>query len=268
MVQMQDKAQKDISDKMLLVLLDEMNLAHVELYFSELLSKLEERRGEAEDAVSIGIDLGSGLPKYPVNLTRNVLWVGTMNEDETTKTLSDKVIDRSSMLTFPRPSVFARREKPELAPESKLLPRDQWNLWLGSKCSFGDEDVGELKASTEAINGHLAVAGRALGHRVWQSIEQYIANHPCVIEAWGGTDGNARKRAMQLAFEEALVQKVMPKLRGIELTGSVRSECLDPIQSELETNAPGLVADYQRAISGDADLFLWRSSQYLEASYD
>ncbi len=265
MVQMQSNDQPDISGKMLLVLLDEMNLAHVELYFSELLSKLEERRGETEDKVSINIDLGSGLPKYPVKLTKNVLWVGTMNEDETTKTLSDKVIDRSSILTFPRPTEFARREHPQLARESDMLLRTKWEEWLNAKCRFEDADIEEMKKATESINNALAFTGRALGHRVWQSIEQYMANHPCVI---GAQDDKARRKYMQMAFEEALVQKVMPKLRGIELTDSVRRGCLDPIQSELKKSADGLLGDYQKAVSDDAGLFLWRSSQYLETDYD
>ena len=38
-----------MKDRLLLVLLDEMNLSHVELYFSDLLSKLEFRRGAKEE---------------------------------------------------------------------------------------------------------------------------------------------------------------------------------------------------------------------------
>ena len=63
-----------MNDRLLLVLLDEMNLSHVELYFSDLLSKLELRRGE-KNRVDIEVDLGAGLEEYPVSLGRNVLWV-------------------------------------------------------------------------------------------------------------------------------------------------------------------------------------------------
>lgn len=41
--------------------------------------------------------------KYPIPLDKNLLWIGTMNEDETTKSLSDKVLDRSFAINFPRP---------------------------------------------------------------------------------------------------------------------------------------------------------------------
>ena len=60
--------------------------------------------------------------------------------------------------------------------------------------------------------------GRALGHRVWQSIENYMANHPDVISAFTAekVDIAVCDKCMQRAFEEALVHKVMPKLRGID----------------------------------------------------
>ena len=46
--QAQENAKNSISDYLTIVLLDEMNLAHVELYFSELLSKLELLRGSED----------------------------------------------------------------------------------------------------------------------------------------------------------------------------------------------------------------------------
>ena len=102
----------DRSDRLLLVLLDEMNLARTEYYFSEFLSKLETRRMVDEETrtdrarAEIELDMGGSLKNqktlrlYP---SRNVLFVGTMNEDESTQSLSDKVIDRASVLRFGRP---------------------------------------------------------------------------------------------------------------------------------------------------------------------
>ncbi len=105
-----DKA--EYADRMLLVLLDEMNLARVEYYFSEFLSKLEIRksinpnnlgdRRKAEISLDVGSRIkGQDVPRLYVH--ENVLFVGTMNEDESTQTLSDKVIDRANVLRFGRP---------------------------------------------------------------------------------------------------------------------------------------------------------------------
>ncbi|MFM8325429.1 MAG: hypothetical protein ACKN9U_11250, partial [Pirellulaceae bacterium] len=61
-----------LSSQMLLILLDEMNLARVEYYFSEFLSRLETRRGidrndaESRRKAEIGLEVGSGKSKTPI----------------------------------------------------------------------------------------------------------------------------------------------------------------------------------------------------------
>ena len=64
-----------LQDAVCLVLLDEMNLAHPELYFAEFLSKLELRRGmKGSDVPFLPVKIGAGLPPYQLPLGRNVLW--------------------------------------------------------------------------------------------------------------------------------------------------------------------------------------------------
>ncbi|MDQ7073589.1 MAG: hypothetical protein Q9O24_00075 [Gammaproteobacteria bacterium] len=57
------------------------------------------------------------------------------------------------------------------------------------------------------MNDSLAKVGKALGHRVWQSIEYYMANYPDVIQAQEAKDDAGLKKAMKTAFEDQLVQK-------------------------------------------------------------
>lgn len=266
MVQFQDNDDpQSLADSMMLVLLDEMNLAHVELYFSELLSKLEDRRGE-KGSVCIDVDLGSGLAKYEVELSRNILWAGTMNEDETTKTLSDKVIDRSNMLSFPTPRSLASRENAGFAEsDGRMLPAAQWKKWLENAVKFNDNElIQNYKSVVEDINRCLSTEGRALGHRVWQAIEHYIANHPQCIHESKEPQSDGFKAAVQGAFEEAVVYKIMPKLRGIEITPESKRDCFKPIEEILAKNTPGIVADYNNAIKGDQ--FVWKTADYLENS--
>ena len=258
-----DTYAEGMDDRLLLVLLDEMNLSHVELYFSDLLSKLELRRGE-KDEVNIEVDLGADLEEYLVPLGRNVLWVGTMNEDETTKTLSDKVLDRANLIGFPRPQELERRREAKLADPGPMLERNQWNEWLCQRSNLSEEEVGKYKKTVEEISHSLEHAGRALGHRVWQAIESYMANYPGVRESQA--EDEAQLQALRRAFEDALVHKVMPKLRGIETSGTSRSKCLDPIGALLSGSDLGLhlTEDFELACSvGYA--FAWRSAKYLEA---
>lgn len=253
-----------LSDRLLLVLLDEMNLAHVEQYFSDLLSSLEQRRGESRD-ITLDIDLGAGMPPYPLRLGRNVLWVGTMNEDETTKTLSDKVIDRSNLLYFPRPRELHSRADVTLGAESPLLKESAWREWLRLRSPFTPDELKPFKEGLQEINSRLEYVGRALGHRVWQSVEYYMSNHPEVIDAHVRKDADALQRTLRRAYEDQLVLKVMPKLRGIETSGKSRSECLDPILSYLENGlAPGLSDDFKIACKVGHGVFVLNSARYLE----
>ena len=85
------------------VILDEMNLARVEHYFSDFLSALES--GEAiplhENAAIESGESESG-PQVPreLKVPGNVLFTGTVNVDETTYMFSPKVLDRAFTIEF------------------------------------------------------------------------------------------------------------------------------------------------------------------------
>lgn len=266
--------ESNLSDSLFIVLLDEMNLAHVELYFSDMLSKLERRRN-SDDEIDVEIDLGAGMPKYLLELNDNILWVGTMNEDETTKSLSDKVLDRGNLLSFPRPKEFISRAKARSVEAASMLPKHVWQSWLDANVIEEEQFITRIdkyKKGLEAVNEAMEFAGRALGHRVWQSIENYMANHPKVIAAVKAEafEAGICDLAMQEAFEEALVHKVMPKIRGIETNGETKTQCIDKIESVLfgpngkDGLAPGLQADFEHARKNAYETFIWSSAKYLE----
>ena len=262
-----------LADSVCLVLLDEMNIAYPELYFAEFLSKLELRRGmKGTDVPFLPVKIGAGLPPYPLPLGRNVLWTGTMNQDETTKSLSDKVLDRSIIINFPRPTELKRRLKLTPLDEGNrgpLLHKATWNNWLAQASSFTEDEVTPFKTFIEGMNAALAVAGRAIGHRVWQSVEYYMANHPDVRAAQKTNDNEALAKALHIAFEDQLVQKVMPKLRGIDTRGKSKTECLDKILALINTGVNGgkpfnLAKDFNLACELGYGQFIWQSANYMK----
>ncbi|HWD93538.1 MAG TPA: AAA family ATPase [Verrucomicrobiae bacterium] len=203
------------SDRMLLVLLDEMNLARTEYYFSEFLSKLETRRMVNENVeadrgrAEIELDMGGtskdgnrGLRIYP---GKNVLFVGTMNEDESTQSLSDKVIDRATVLRFGRP----KKTNPQMSggqesPVKNGLTFQQWEGWL-QKPEDLNNHAHAVDDWIDKLNDALDRLGRPFAFRVDRSIRSYIANYPRWVTEW-------HKRAMADQIE----QRIFPKLRGIE----------------------------------------------------
>lgn len=72
-------------DKKFFVCLDEMNLAHVEYYFADFLSAVE-----AREPINL-----SGHSIKELRIPNNLYIIGTINEDETTERISDKVLDRA-----------------------------------------------------------------------------------------------------------------------------------------------------------------------------
>ena len=265
-----------LRDAVVMVLLDEMNLAHPELYFADFLSTLEYRRSfKGEDGPSLPVKIGAGLPEYELKLGRNVLWAGTMNQDETTKSLSDKVLDRSIIINFPRPTKLERRTKQNTLSESNRgdwLHRSTWDSWCVREVEFGNE-IKPYLGFVDDINEALGVVGRAVGHRVWQSVEYYMANYPDVRRAKETGDEWALRASMHTAFEDQLVQKVMPKLRGIDTRGDSRTKCLDRIRGLLvSTGVNGdkfnLEDDFDLACELGYGQFMWQSANYLNQEED
>lgn len=285
---------EDYHKYMSIVLLDEMNLAHVEHYFADFLSKLETRRGTSKDKVpTIDVKLGAGVTPYKLKLDRSVLWTGTMNQDETTKSLSDKVLDRGIVINFPRPKKLSSRTTMKILSTMiensgrPMLERRTWGKWIVRKIDLVGEQAKEMdkyKEIVEEINGVLEKVGRALGHRVWQSIEYYIVNYPTVVEerkkltteevdqrtnkvkkVSTGELSSALASAMKTAFEDQIVQKIMPKLRGIETRGKGR-ENLQKIEDLLEVKGfENLKDDFETACEQGYGQFIWSSAKYIEA---
>ena len=265
---------KDGMDKSLnIVLLDEMNLAHVEHYFAEFLSKLELRRDSDSDKnLSVDINIGAGIEPYHLKLTRNILWTGTMNQDETTKSLSDKVLDRGLIINFPRPkNLISRTKLQKLENLDYRLDFRTWNeQWVKNELDFGTTQktlLEHYRQMIQQINNYLANVGRALGHRVWQSIEFYTMNYPTVIKALaesGGEITDDLRREVKIAVEDQLVQKVMPKLRGIETRGIGNEECLQKIRALLLDEEFNLDEDFAIAEKLGYGQFIWNSAEYID----
>lgn len=85
------------------VCLDEMNLARVEYYFAELLSKIEMRFFNSDgkyESVCI-----STISPRKYTFPANLFIVGTVNMDDTTNSLSRKVLDRAMIFETPIPDL-------------------------------------------------------------------------------------------------------------------------------------------------------------------
>jgi 5-methylcytosine-specific restriction enzyme B len=81
------------------LILDEMNLAHVERYFGDFLSGTESRKPVLPN-LQLGEDGAWRLanPNPKIAIPENLIVLGTVNVDETTYMFSPKVLDRANCL--------------------------------------------------------------------------------------------------------------------------------------------------------------------------
>jgi chemotaxis protein histidine kinase CheA len=242
----------DLHDQVLLVLLDEMNLARIEYYFSEMLSRLELRRvidqndPVRREDVAIPLEIGHAKDEsetvslFPGN---NILFTGTMNEDESTQSLSDKVLDRACVLRFGKPDHYVTSPvKTDGISIPPPLSSDVWESW---KPSPGTPDT-ELDNFVSKLGSLLFKVGSPFGHRVSQGIVRYVNLYPL-------HDSQSRKDAMADQIE----QKILPKLRGKEVI-AISSE-LDELQDIVrELQDDSLLAAIVSGRESGQGAFMWQ----------
>lgn len=221
-----------------IVLLDEMNLARVEYYFSDMLSKLEIRRnvGDPDNAsdrsqaeIEIeGGSIGDNESSRRLFVNSNTLFVGTMNEDETTQSLSDKVMDRANVLRFGKPehiNATIDMEKFHLHYQSKedtYLPYGLWKEMCASK-SLRPGQERELEDIISRLNGHMMDVARPFAYRVWNSIKTYVTQYP-----------QMDNDSFYNALADQIEMKILPKLNGLDKSVGKVMTTLERIESVIQ----------------------------------
>jgi hypothetical protein len=210
------------------VVLDEMNLAHVEYYFADLLSVLESGRFEDDHQLAgltrealrlVYPDTAEGdLPPAEIRLSPNLYVVGTVNIDETTHAFSPKVLDRAFSIELvdvdfrdypPRPAGDGgvaltdeeRRVLLDAFTRGGLFPRID-------KTAIAKHTAGhpERRDRLQALNAELARYNLHFGYRVFDEIVTFLTI--------AGENGIFDDLGQDAAFDAAVLMKVLPKFHG------------------------------------------------------
>ena len=194
-------------EKMYIVCFDEMNLARAEYYFAQFISVLEKKENPAlqlynpslEDRVYNHSDYPARIP-----LLDNVLFMGTVNVDESTYHFSDKILDRANVITLHQRkfSDMARLTRREVAPEVEVSA-DEYRQFRKDEgvVTLSDEELHLLDDLNAALDERGTSGG--IGYRVVSDMSRYLSNIPS-----GGPMN--RKEALDMQ----IVQRVLTKVRG------------------------------------------------------
>lgn len=193
-----------------LIILDEMNIARVEYYFAEMLSIMELPRQE-ERKVDIVTAMWDNDPcmiqNGTVQISDNIWFVGTINNDDSTFAVADKVYDRAIPIDLDsRAEPFECEEMPPVFVSTDHLLQmfnEAKELYPISQTSLD---------KLEQLNAYLIKNFRlAFGNRIMKQISDYV---PCFI-ACGGTEIQA--------IDFIVAKKVLRKFESLSL-GFIKDE--------------------------------------------
>ena len=191
------------------LILDEMNLSHVERYFSDFLSAIE-----ANESLRLYSDTSAerdGVPSSIV-LPPNLFVVGTVNVDETTYMFSPKVLDRANVIEFR----VGSEQMMGFLEDPKGIQLEQL---AGQGVRFAEAfvDASQHPAKLEAVDRQklrdvsmlffdvLEQHGAEFGFRIANEMSRFISFHRRLsTEAW----------SFEEAMDAQVVQKLLPKLHG------------------------------------------------------
>jgi len=205
----------DNQGKPYFLILDEMNLSHVERYFADFLSSMESKEPlklhdsaealKTEDGILIG-----GKIAWPSNL----FVIGTVNIDETTYMFSPKVLDRAHVIEF-KVAWDEIEGGLEGAVSDELLPlrpeqvQEFMRVAQVKDKALSEEDhealVEVLRDMHEALEGSRFV----FAHRTARECLNFIASAQALAKA----DIVPPQDTKDL-IDLAILQKALPKLNG------------------------------------------------------
>lgn len=237
-------AQKE-EEKLFLICFDEMNLAKVEHYFSQFLSILEMETGKRtlklyNDELKNRLYNSSQFDSS-VKIGNNVLFVGTINTDESTYQFSDKVLDRSNVISLKiLPFMDIEGENNSFEP-SKVKEQIKYEDFKSYKNSNPDYRLTSVEKKLfwelhKAINE--ADSNIGIGWRILKQIDSFLKNIP-----------NDDVLTREYAIDLQLKQRVLTKVKGSEDQLSELIGTWNKMDSNLEKGQIEKILDKYSAVS-------------------
>jgi len=235
------RASNDLQNPYFLIL-DEMNLAHVEYYFADFLSVLESGRetdGFTKEEIhlhsmegTVKDEEGNDIPEK-IKLPPNLFIIGTVNIDETTYMFSPKVLDRAFTIEFRDVDLASYIEKLTKEEETKgeeeklngneggkgegkslkekilddIRNNGKFYVFTKDDIKKAIEKLGNFKEELKELNDALLPYDLGFGYRVVDEIALFVY---LAKQSQDFLPGFGEEKAKDLA----ILMKVLPKFHG------------------------------------------------------
>lgn len=206
------------------VLLDEANLSPMEYYWADFM-QIADKSDNSDSYINIGLENDIYIPD-------TLRFVATINNDQTTETLSPRLLDRAWIIKLPDVEI-----KEEVTPPSECI------LWQDLVSAFDADDDGHIRFELllKQIFSLFKNYGMAVSPRIQLSIRRYICSAQDVMESTGGVDSD------YIALDYAVMQKLLPKVNGhIKMYKNFFDELLDICTSNNLNMTKNAVEEMQK----------------------
>ena len=188
------------------LILDEMNLSHVERYFADFLSTMESGGVISLHKIEPSIEeTNTEVPQF-IKLPKNLFIIGTVNIDETTYMFSPKVLDRANTIEF---RLTEKNLVDFIASDKKLdmdlLKTQGANMaesFMAMALQETDKNLKPTEADLKLFFSELKKSGAEFGYRTASEIGRLMY----MLKELGETGDNL--------LDIAIMQKLLPKLHG------------------------------------------------------
>ena len=166
-------------------------------------------------------DIENSIPST-IEIGENIIFVGTVNFDETTKELSDRLLDRTNLITLqkiPFCEMGMEQGKVVLHPPLKVTAGEFRINWMRNKAMievFSEEELELLDKLHVVLSSHDASKG--ISFRCANAIATYLQNIPF-------QNNHTYMISREEGFDLQIKQRVLTKIRGTEMmVGPLLSE--------------------------------------------
>lgn len=199
------------------LILDEMNLSHVERYFSDFLSAMESGEEiplyKLSEIKANSVEDNMVIPEK-IRLPKNLFVTGTVNIDETTYMFSPKVLDRSNVVEF-KPQKKDVLELILVGSEAKNIVSagagiaegfmDLANIIRTGTCNVEESKLELVKDFLNSLYDILQESRFEFAYRTVKEIRQYFA---------ASFELQKKDFDIDKTMDEQIVQKILPKIYG------------------------------------------------------
>lgn len=188
--------EKDTSTYPFFIMLDEANLSPIEYYWADFM-RLTDRSSTNDCYINIGTERELYVPE-------TLRFLATINTDQTTESLSPRLIDRACIIKLPKVDLDLISNVPNDSESRELITWSNFFEAFSSETKLSSDTEKILKEIYSIFND----CGMNVSPRIHKGIEKYIrAAQNILVEEEGAITS-------EIAIDYAVIQKLLPKING------------------------------------------------------